>query len=158
MLQKSGQRKPFDPKQRKARDNARLRKIACNSSDKAARKAAPLRKAKANRKIRRQDKAYLSRENIEHEENADMLCLQHKTKPQNWGSYNAAEHRAERDWENKVLRKTAHLGRKGRGRMQELISASSDPEIRSTFTGTENMRSDERRHLLIETVKRKKKE
>ena len=48
-----------DPEADKARDLARQRKIASNSSDKAARKHAPRIKAEANRKLRRDDKAAL---------------------------------------------------------------------------------------------------
>ena len=88
---------PRDPEKDKARDLARQRKIANNGSDKAARRNVPLRKAMANRKIRRTDKAELHSAAIadpEAEAITPTLADQHGRKWKSWGSDNAAEHRA----------------------------------------------------------------
>lgn len=81
---------PRDPAAKKARDNARQRKIATNSSDKASRRNAPRIKAAANRKIRRADKQAID---PELEASADQINLEHQRKLKHWGSDNAAEHR-----------------------------------------------------------------
>ncbi|MFK7753143.1 MAG: hypothetical protein AB8B51_11405 [Sedimentitalea sp.] len=84
-------KKRRDPRRKKARDLARQRKIACNGSDKAARKHAPLIKALANRRIRRIDAAQLDADT---QDNADQMALQHRRKAKHWGSDNAAQKRA----------------------------------------------------------------
>ena len=87
---------PRDPRKDKDRDLARQRRIASNGSDKAARRNVPLRKAMANREIRRTDKAELktiTRDEEEADAIAPSLAERHGTKWQSWGSAPAAEHR-----------------------------------------------------------------
>lgn len=92
MLEKQSRAKGFDPRKRKEKDNQRQRKIVANSSDKAARKNAPKIKAMANRAIRRIDRqGLLDVDDVE--ESADQINIQHRQKPRNWGSQNAAEKR-----------------------------------------------------------------
>lgn len=88
-----GPRPARDPRAKKARDLARQRKIASNSSDKAARRNAPKIKAMANRAARRSARADLDAET---DESADCARLHHRAKPAHWGSVNAAAHRAGR--------------------------------------------------------------
>jgi len=92
MLKKPG-RETRDPRAKKAKDLSRQRKIATNSSDKAARKNAPLRKAMANRAIRRVDKHGLD---ADHDASADHLRLAHARKWRSWGSELAADRRDHR--------------------------------------------------------------
>jgi hypothetical protein len=88
---------PRDPEQDKARDLARQRKIASESSDKSSRRNVPLRKAMANREIRRTDKADLKVAALA-DPQADTivpdLADRHGMKWKSWGSENAAAHRA----------------------------------------------------------------
>ncbi|MFK7937814.1 MAG: hypothetical protein AB8B82_00425 [Roseovarius sp.] len=81
---------PRDPAAEKARDLKRQRKIAANSSDKAARRHARTIKAMENRKIRRGDRQALD-ETLE--DSADQLNIDHMRKHRHWGSDNAAERR-----------------------------------------------------------------
>lgn len=82
---------PRDPAAEKARDLGRQRKIAANSSDKAARRHARTIKAMENRKIRRNDRQMLD-ETLE--DSADQLSAEHARKHRHWGTENAAERRA----------------------------------------------------------------
>jgi len=87
---------PRDPRQDKDRDLARQRKIANSGSDKSARRNVPLRKAMANRTIRRTDKAGLQAEALTDPGSdaiAPSLADRHGTKWKSWGSDNAAAHR-----------------------------------------------------------------
>jgi hypothetical protein len=87
---------PRDPRKDKDRDLARQRKIASNGSDKAARRNVPLRKAMANREIRRTDKTDLRSIAVadpEADTIAPDLSDRHGTKWKSWGSSKAADHR-----------------------------------------------------------------
>lgn len=79
-----------DPQARKRRDLARQRKIASNSSDKAARRHARTIKAMENRKIRRNDKQDLT---PDLEDAAEQLKHQHRIKNRHWGTDHAATRR-----------------------------------------------------------------
>lgn len=103
-----------DPQAEKARDRQRQRKIAANSSDKAARKHAPRIKAMGNRQTRRLDKQALALAPEEAAERPEGL----KTRPRHWGTENAAERRAERDRERAWLDANPVEDRQGRGRAQ----------------------------------------
>lgn len=108
------------PQDRKARDNARQRKIATNGSDKASRKTAPRIKARANRKVRVGLDAALSHDPMAVTA-ADARCEQ-ITRDRHWGSALAADHRAAMTEERAWLDANAPEGRKGRGRWgDELI-------------------------------------
>lgn len=103
-----------DPQAEKARDLKRQRKIAANSSDKAARKHAPRIKALGNRQTRRLDKQVLARTPEDAAERPEGL----KIRPRHWGTDNAAERRAERDRERAWLDANPVEERRGRGRAQ----------------------------------------
>ncbi|MCB1388103.1 MAG: hypothetical protein KDK12_02970 [Rhodobacteraceae bacterium] len=101
-----------DPARRKARDNARQRKLACNDSDKAARRHIRQIKAQANRKLRRLDKAALAAA----DDDTAGTRLGLKTRARSWGSSNAAAHRAARTDERAFLDTTPVTGCHGRQR------------------------------------------
>jgi hypothetical protein len=105
-----------DPRAKKARDNARQRKIAANSSDKAARRHARTIKAGANRSIRRADKQVLAQAEDGFEDSADQINAAHKSKPQHWGTDNAAKRRAAHADAQKTYREAG--GRKAVQRRQ----------------------------------------
>lgn len=88
-----------DPEADKSRDLARQRKIASNSSDKAARKHAPRIKAEANRKVRRDDKAALRVD----PEDAALAPEGMKARARHWGTHNAADQRERRSEERAFL-------------------------------------------------------
>lgn len=117
---------PRDPRKDKDRDLARQRKIASNSSDKAARRNVPLHKAVANREIRRTDKADL-RTAATADPEADTIALtladRHGTKWKSWGSIPAADHREDRAAERAHLDATAGDGPQGRLRAQPFRQA-----------------------------------
>lgn len=100
-----------DPQADKARDLARQRKIASNSSDKAARKHAPRIKADANRKLRRDDKAALRADPDDAVPAPEGL----KARSRHWGSHNAADQRERRQDERAFLDATP-VGDGPRGR------------------------------------------
>ncbi|MCA2010684.1 hypothetical protein LCM17_04245 [Cereibacter sphaeroides] len=104
-----------DPQADKARDLKRQRKIASNSSDKAARKNAPRIKAMGHRQVRRLDKEALARAPEEAADRPEAL----KTRYQHWGTENAAERRAERDAERAWLDATPVEEVRGRHRAQK---------------------------------------
>ena len=103
-----------DPKAEKERDRKRQRKIAANSSDKAARKNAPRIKAMANRQVRRADRQALADQPDDAASQPEGL----QTRPRHWGTENAAERRAERQAERAWLDDNPVEDRKGRGRAQ----------------------------------------
>ena len=107
-----------DPQAKKAKDKARQRKIASNSSDKASRKNAPRIKAMANRSVRRADKIKIAMSGDQLEENADSLRLDHRFKDRHWGTHNAAEQRDLRDKERSLLDATADHPVRGRQRIR----------------------------------------
>ncbi len=114
MIEKKDRSKGFDPARRKAKDNARQRKIAANSSDKAARKHARKLKAMENRRIRRIGKVGLAERP---EEYADALRPSHRHKDRHWGTENAAKRRAQRTEERALLDETAGQPPSGRSRV-----------------------------------------
>ena len=83
-----------DPRLKKLRDNANLRKRAANGSDKGARKNAPKIRAMGNRITRRKLKVD-PREAEDLEETADQANLYHQRKITHWGSDNAADRRTQ---------------------------------------------------------------
>ena len=113
-------KKMRDPQTKKAKDNARQRKIAGNSSDKASRKNAPRIKAMANRSVRRADKIKIAVSGEQLEENADALRVEHRFKDRHWGTHNAAEQRSLRDEERALLDATADHPVKGRQRTRHI--------------------------------------
>lgn len=102
-----------DPEADKARDLARQRKIAANSSDKAARKHAPRIKAEANRKLRRDDKAALRADPDDAASTPEGL----RARARHWGSHNAADQRERRQEERAFLDATP-VGDGPRGRLR----------------------------------------
>lgn len=107
-----------DPQRKKARDAVRQRKIASNSSDKAARRHAPAIKAAANRKARRLDRQQISdADDLEMLSDQDIAAY-HRVKPRHWGSTNAAKRRAWRTAERAFLDKTPASLISGRRRAQ----------------------------------------
>ncbi len=113
-----------DPARDKARDTARQRKIAANSSDKAARKHAPRIKAGANRKLRRDDKAALRLEPDEAAPAPEGL----KARARHWGSDNAAGRREGRAAERALLDAVpVGEGPRGRIRVQGVAPQRHEP-------------------------------
>jgi hypothetical protein len=118
-----------DPLAEKKKDLARQRKIASNASDKAARRHAPLIKATANRGARRASKVPVVLAESDYSESAQAAVVHHRTKGKNWGSINAAEHRALRTEENGVLDETAALPGLPKGRRRATtVPVASDRE------------------------------
>lgn len=124
---KPSRQQAADPVAEKRKDSARQRKIASNSSDKSARRNAPVIKARANRGARRAAKSVVAAGAAECDEGAQAAAVYHRVKERNWGSINAAEHRKHRTEENRVLNETVGLEGlpRGRRRFQELRSPSA---------------------------------
>lgn len=106
-------------KKRRTMKNAR--KIASNSSDKAARRNVPLRKAMANRKLRRLDKQALAQD----AEQADAVRdAETRKKWQSWGSDALEPRLAARAAEREFLDTTSKADRaSGRRGAQEMVIA-----------------------------------
>jgi len=123
--EKPSRRRGNDPVAEKDRDNSRQRKIVANASDKAARRNAPLIKARANRKARLKGKITLT-DTANHDDSAQSITSALRQRRRNWGSVNAAEHRAERLTDNRLLNATAGCADlpKGRSRLIHLDDAT----------------------------------
>jgi hypothetical protein len=85
-------------------------------------------KATANRSARRAAKVPVAVAEGDFCESAQAAVVHHRTKEKNWGSMNAAEHRARRAEENSVLNETAAVPGlpKGRRRAAVVHAASGD--------------------------------
>ncbi len=126
MREKPGRTKGFDPHKRKAKDNARQRKIASNNSDKAARRHAPKIKAMTNRRARRLDRQSLS---VDMDDSADQMKCVLIQRHRHWGSSNAAEHRAQRGMYREKLNKVGGRLMLSKRFWETLAKTSTNPML-----------------------------